>query len=464
MKLHLSNLDEMLQLVRNNHSKNYLNEAIASYRTGAYRASLITTWIAVCVDIIEKIRELSLAEDPAAQKIEQRLDNIDQNDPSSMLAFEKDLLDIACDELQLISAIEKSHLERLKNDRNVCAHPTFSEDGNQFSPQAELSLSYIVQAANYLLVHPPVKGKVVIQRLFELINEPSFPVDEEKAFTLLSSENNLGRVRESSVRNLSIILLKRVFRDDAGLPFDLLFKITASLGVISRLYPPIYQSVMGSKLGPMLSEATDKQLKRVFPFLISRNEVWNKVDSADRVRIDGLIDSMSVDDLVKYRLGKLAEVNFNIKEKLISVVDNLKIIDRSKLMSGLPTITLKRHAIELFSDSRSFDSAEYRGVNLILPLSEKFDEYDLKSILSGAIENRGAHGINQILNAGSIGYFFSQLYRETKNSQINHDIIWNDFINELNKIKKSYQELVDLMVEDGLLAASDIEDDDDIPF
>lgn len=454
----------MLQLVRNNHSKNYLNEAIASYRTGAYRASLITTWIAVCVDIIEKIRELSLAEDPAAQKIEQRLDNIDQNDPSSMLAFEKDLLDIACDELQLISAIEKSHLERLKNDRNVCAHPTFSEDGNQFSPQAELSLSYIVQAANYLLVHPPVKGKVVIQRLFELINEPSFPVDEEKAFTLLSSENNLGRVRESSVRNLSIILLKRVFRDDAGLPFDLLFKITASLGVISRLYPPIYQSVMGSKLGPMLSEATDKQLKRVFPFLISRNEVWNKVDSADRVRIDGLIDSMSVDDLVKYRLGKLAEVNFNIKEKLISVVDNLKIIDRSKLMSGLPTITLKRHAIELFSDSRSFDSAEYRGVNLILPLSEKFDEYDLKSILSGAIENRGAHGINQILNAGSIGYFFSQLYRETKNSQINHDIIWNDFINELNKIKKSYQELVDLMVEDGLLAASDIEDDDDIPF
>lgn len=353
MKLHLSNLDEMLQQVRNNYSKNYLNEAIASYRTGAYRASLITTWIAVCVDIIEKVRELSLAEDPAAKQIEQRLDDIDPSDPRSMLAFERDLLDIACDELQLISTIEKSHLERLKIDRNVCAHPTFSEDGNQFSPQAELSLAYIVQAANYLLVHPPVKGKVVIQRLFELINEPSFPVDEEKAFTLLSSENNLGRVRESSVRNLSIILLKRVFRDEIGVSPELLNQITASLGAISRLYPQTYQNVIESKLGPMLSEATDKQLKRVFPFLISRNDVWNKIDGADKVRIDGLIDSMNVDDLVKYRLGRLAEINFDIKDKFISAADNLENDDRSELMSGLPTIVLKRQAIELFSDSRS---------------------------------------------------------------------------------------------------------------
>ena len=454
----------MLQQVRNNHSKNYLNEAIASYRTGAYRASLITTWVAVCVDIIEKVRELSLAEDPAAKEIEQRLDNIDPNDPNSMLAFERDLLDIACDELQLISTIEKSHLEHLKNDRNVCAHPTFSEDGNQFSPQAELSLSYIVQAANYLLVHPPVKGKVVIQRLFELINEPSFPVDEEKAFTLLSSENNLGRVRESSVRNLSIILLKRVFRDEAGLSSELLYQITASLGAISRLYPETYQNVIESKLGPMLSEATDVQLKRVFPFLISRNDVWNKIDGADKVRIDGLIDSMSVDDLVKYKLGTLAEINFVIREKLLSVTDDLGSVDKSKLMSGLPTVILKRQAIELFSDSRSFDSAEYRGINIILPLSEKLDEHDLKSIFSGAIENKGSHGINQILNAGSIGGFFSQLYAETKGAQINHGEIWKEFHDQLNEINKSYQGLVDLMIEDGLLVAPVIEDDDDIPF
>jgi hypothetical protein len=51
-----------------------------------------------------------------------------------MLAFEKDLLDIATNQLEFLSVIEKAYLERLKEDRNICAHPTFSADGSQFSP------------------------------------------------------------------------------------------------------------------------------------------------------------------------------------------------------------------------------------------------------------------------------------------------------------------------------------------
>lgn len=101
---------------------------------------------------------------------------------------------------------------------------------------------------------------------------------------------------------------------------------------------------------------------------------------------------------------------------------------------------------------------------MILPLSRKLDEHDLMSVFSGAIENTGSHGINQILNAGSIGYFFSQLYAETKGAQINHERIWKEFHDQLNERNKSYQGLVDLMIEDGLLVAPVIEDDDDIPF
>jgi len=63
MALHLSDLDELVQMCRNSYSKNYLLEAIVAYRAGAYRAATISTWIAICVDVIEKIRELSLAND-----------------------------------------------------------------------------------------------------------------------------------------------------------------------------------------------------------------------------------------------------------------------------------------------------------------------------------------------------------------------------------------------------------------
>lgn len=465
MKLHLTNLDELMQKVRNPHAKNYINESIAAYRTGAYRAALITTWIAVCVDIIEKIRELSLSEDPAAKKIEERLDKIQPNDPSSMLSFERDILNFACDDLQLISTIEKSHLERLKDDRNICAHPTFSDDGSQFSPPAELALSYIVQASNYLLVHPPVKGKVIVQRMYELINEPSFPEDEEKAYALLSSENNLGKVKDSGVRNLAIIILKRLFRDDTGLSPDLLNRLSASLSVIYRLYPVVYEEVVSTKLGAMLSEANDTKLKRIFPFLRLRKELWSKVDHAERVRVEGLINSMDHNEMSQYQVTMLAEVNSDIRSNVIEKMNQLDDVKQAKIIAAYPTSFLKGKAIDIFSQALSFDSAEYRANNLLLPISENFNDKDLQQVFTGSLENTGSYGTNQILNAGGIGAFFSGLYTETKSAPLNHKTLWVEFWQKVTDKGFSYSAVKEKLIEDHYLDREESEDDDDdFPF
>ncbi|PXF30257.1 hypothetical protein WH50_16280 [Pokkaliibacter plantistimulans] len=465
MKLHLTNLDELIQKIRNAHAKNYINESIAAYRTGAYRASLITTWIAVCVDIIEKIRELSLSGDLAAKKIENQLDKIQPNDAAAMLSFEREILNFACDELQLISTIEKSHLERLKDDRNVCAHPTFSDDGSQFSPPAELALSYIVQAANYLLVHSPVRGKIIVQRLYDLISEASFPENEEKAYSLLSSENNLGRVKDSVVRNLSIIILKRLFRDNTGLSPSLLNKLSASLSVIYRLYPVIYDEVVSTKLGTMLSEANDTMLKRIFLFLRLRNELWSKVGHAERVRIEGLINSMNHEEISKYQVTMLAEVNSDIRSNLIEKIDKLDSAKQEKIIAAYPADFLKDKSIEVFSKAQSFDSAEYRGNSLLLPISKNFIDSDLQRIFTGSMENTGLYGINQILNAGAIGEFYSRLYTETKSAPLNHKALWVGFWRKLNEKKISYSSLKEQMIEDHYIEPEESkEDDDDFPF
>lgn len=465
MKLHLTNLDELMQKVRNAHVKNYMNESIAAYRTGAYRASLITTWIAVCVDIIEKIRELSLSEDPAAKKIKEQLDNIQPNDPAAMLSFERGILNFACDDLQLISTIEKFHLERLKDDRNICAHPTFSDDGSQFSPPAELALSYIVQASNYLLVHPPVKGKVIVQRLYDLINEPSFPENEEKAYGLLSSENNLGRVKDSGVRNLAIIILKRLFRDDTGLSPELLNRLSASLSAIYRLYPEIYEEVVSNKLGVMLSDANDTKLKRIFPFLRLRTELWSKVDHAERVRIEGLINSMDHEEMAKYQVTMLAEVNSDIRSNVIEKMDQLDNVKQAKIIAAYPANFLKDKSIDIFSEALSFDSAENRGNNLLLPISESFNDSDLKRIFTGSLDNTGSYGINQILNAGAIGVFYSGLYTATKSAPLNHKTLWVEFWKNLNGKGFFYGSLKEKLIEDNYIEPEEPEEDeDDIPF
>lgn len=59
-EVRLTDLDELALKVRDRMVRSYILEAIDAYRGGAYRSSIIATWIAVTFDIISKIRELAI--------------------------------------------------------------------------------------------------------------------------------------------------------------------------------------------------------------------------------------------------------------------------------------------------------------------------------------------------------------------------------------------------------------------
>lgn len=452
MSLQLSDLDELVQRVRNTYSKNYLNEAIVAYRSGAYRAAVISTWVSICVDVIEKIRELSIGNDSVAIIIETKLNAIQPNNFVAMQAFEKDILTYACDELELISHIEKVHLERIKDDRNICAHPTFSADGSQFVPSPELTRAYIVQAANYLLVKTPVRGKIVVDDVYNLINEESFPENDEKAFTILSSDKYLGRVRDSSARNLTIILLKRLFKDTNKLNPKQLNRIVAALGGIGMIFPEIYSEVLREKLSQILAEANDKLLKRAIPFLCRRPEAWGKVENAIVLRLEGCISFMDSSEMVKYKVATLASSVSEINTVFQAAINKDDFDNVSNLVESTPSETLKNKAIEIFASSRNYASAYSNGINILVPHSHFLTELDLEGLFEGIYDN-SQYNINQILNAGGIDEVFSLVYKKTKEKVANHSKLWFDFVNKVAENQYTYKELNKLLVEDGLLEA-----------
>lgn len=452
MALQLTDLDELCQMVRNSNSKTYLKEAITSYRAGAYRAAVTLTWIAVCVDIVEKIRELSLGNDAPARAIEVRLNGILPTDVVGMLAFERQVLDIACNELELISPIEKAHLERLKDDRNVCAHPTFSTDGTQFSPLPEVARAYIVQAASFLLINPPMKGKVVVDRLFHLVNEESFPVDDENAFAVLSSDKFLGRVKDSSVKNFGIILLKRLFRDATVLSDDALNRLCSALGAISRMKPEIYADVLTSKLSQMLAETNDELLKRVFPFLFRRIETWRYIEGALVIRLQGLIRALNVTELISFKLSALASMNPTIDTPFQARVEQLEDADLRVLVGGSPSKALRKKAVRVFTGSGSFASAYSNGSKYLLPHAAYLYDEDLRELLTGSRNNRRFR-INQILEAGGIEEIFCQTYLDSKNLAASHSQIWKEFWDAVSEEGYRFHELQGLLIEDGVIPA-----------
>ena len=117
MRNQLSDLDELLQKVRNRNSKEYLKEAITSYRAGAYRAAVTSTWIAICVDLIEKVKELSVSNDSAAKKVEDQFSGIQSNDVKGMLNFENDILRIYQSLMKLRNKLKYDQIRKWKRKR-----------------------------------------------------------------------------------------------------------------------------------------------------------------------------------------------------------------------------------------------------------------------------------------------------------------------------------------------------------
>src|ERR1035437_3831667 len=93
MEMILTDLDELVLTVRDRNCRVYISEAVAAYRVRAYRAAVVSTWIAVSFDVISKIRELANQGEKAAIVIVSDLDKaIAERNVVRMQAIEGELL------------------------------------------------------------------------------------------------------------------------------------------------------------------------------------------------------------------------------------------------------------------------------------------------------------------------------------------------------------------------------------
>ena len=125
----LSDLDELVLKCRDQKAKSYIREAVACYKAGAFRSAIVSTWIAVSFDILDKLKELSLAGDKEAERQIESFDKARRiGDVANSLKFEREILAICRDKLELISPVEFIDLDRLQEDRNRCAHPSMTAE------------------------------------------------------------------------------------------------------------------------------------------------------------------------------------------------------------------------------------------------------------------------------------------------------------------------------------------------
>lgn len=391
----LEDLDELTLKCRDEKTRNYISEAVASYKVGAFRSAIVATWIAVCFDVIEKFRELALAGDKEAEKQVHEIDETRRTgDLGRALKFEKTLLDLAKNQFELISPLEYLDLERLQSDRNRCAHPSLTSDDQAYSPSAELVRLHIHSAVTHLLQHPPVQGKYALDRLLREIDSDYFPTSSKDAKVAFSS-GPLRRPRESLTRNLVFVLAKTLLNEKVK--WKRARRIAAALNAISQLHPMQYSKAFSEKLSVMFRAVSDEDLMQSVQFLRFVPDSWQYlgVDIHQRLKnyvldlpkedldeIDFLLEYPPLVDQARRRVKKAT------KKELIGTI-----------FFTLPNEVADRY-VDIYLNSSSFDEANEWAKQMLMNI-EDFSTEQVKKILAGASENgqiRGSFQIGALIN------------------------------------------------------------------
>lgn len=375
----LSDLDELVLRCRDNRARSLIAEAINSYKSGAFRASIVATWIAVSFDLIEKLRELALAGDSGAERQIEKVDRIrTTNDIASALSFERDLLKLCRDEFELISPLEYVDLERLQSDRHRCAHPSLADDSDLYKPSAELARAHIVSAVDHVLRHPPAQGKFALDRMLAQVNSEYFSTKESDAIAAFST-GPLRRARDSLVRNFTIVLVKSAF-GEPGRPRAR--RITA-LAAISKMHPATYQETLSQKLSAVIRPVEDSDLYDTISVLSRIPQGWDALDLDIQHRLRNFVAALPSEHIgaLEWLLG-FDPVYAEAKRRTARAT-------RSELKDEFflaPPKELMDRIIQIYLESGSFDQANAWGKEII-GYKTDFTSDQIKLLIGGAAEN-----------------------------------------------------------------------------
>lgn len=390
----LRDLRDLALRVRDAKSRENIVEAITCYEASAYRASIAGVWTAVVYDLIAKVIELSHQGDANALAFKLAFDKArENNNTDKLLATESSIIDVALVDYQFINRAEKEALERLKSDRNKCAHPAFVSDDQIFQPSNELARYYISMALECVLTKPPIFGKTMLSRYSEAVKGGLFPSERTHAISYVRT-NFLEKMRQNFIRNFCIVVAKALLKE---MPEDWKpsprVNITNTLHAISQYNTELWENDWRHEV-IKLEEASDTAQRRTFIGLIglmpSLGIAINQ-EFVDRARIaidtyDNAIDP-KLDVFIGVRIPALRSL-------ILSRFNALDQEVQARVVKRYPEADYWIRSLENLNAAVSFRGAEGLYDDFVVPFNDVMDRHQYLALLS-AVRTNG-----QIWDAG----------------------------------------------------------------
>lgn len=347
--------------IENPKTRALLSEVINCYHAGAHRASLVSLWITVAVDLIHKLRYLA---DTGDNEVRKHLEGYDaairDKNVTRAQEFERTLLKKCEEEFNLLTHREREELQRLKTDRDLCAHPGFIENDKLFEPDGELVRSHIIAAHRATFSHPPIAGKAQLELFKKEILSDGWPDDEDYFVDRFYRHST-----KSTQLNLCKLLIKWSLKSTAELPEKdprVGSRARSSACSLSTAAPGDFERALNSVLAnwEKSGKLDDATLIRAVGAYGSQQTFWDTIPGTAEKRLSTVISAAKDSDL--FSKGYLAgdpPLKQKFRDRRSQLIDNLE----AKQLATLHNLTSDREsliqrALVLVRESCSFRDAE----------------------------------------------------------------------------------------------------------
>jgi hypothetical protein len=378
-------LDILLTRIRHPQSKVYFLDAVKAYKAGALRGALTSAWVALVYDLIAKYRELRAMDDAAATAFLVSWDNATAaGDIAKLLKLEGGILEDATANTQVVNRIARTHLERLREDRHLCAHPAFSAEADLFEPSPELVRLHLVNAVDLVLSQEPLQGKAIFDLYNVDVQSPGFPKAHERILDYVE-QRYLARVRAQNVRNFGTVLAKSLLKGVPAQWEPLHRKIIPSLVAVrdraASAWPDVSLAIVG-----LMDNLEPANRSRAIAFIAAFPDFWPRLQEPTRTALLETIDNADSTALADYRI--LAGVTFSqFRSGLLPLIAGL---NREHLVAAIaaePLAELWPRAVEAYQGSGSYRGSETNFSGLITPFAGRLSCQQLDQLLEAVVDN-----------------------------------------------------------------------------
>lgn len=399
----MQDIETQLARVWNADARTTAQESWRCYATGAVRACIAMTWAAVSMDIITKIGHLADDGDSNAQAFRAKVEDAQSHGlkpagVQAMLAIERTLLDKAV-EFELVDDTEQQALERIREDRHLCVHPSLRPGGQLFDPAPDVARAHLAVALNALLVHPPTQGGKLLDKFKDYICDPAHVYAPDYIRRVY-----YDNVRTSTRKNLVKFAAKHAILElDPGgrLPADLHSdRMAGALEAFAHRDRGLVTEALLENASHFQHLDSDA-LWRCMARLGAQDYFWELVDDGMRSKLEKLVEARATPSVTmdSYTAAVWATVQNPRARAALPVLESrfaeLWWVNRLAVITAHPAAYFVPAIVTLLEESGSWRNSEQIGDTLLTHASH-LTVQTLREVLEAWQNNDQCAGANRM--------------------------------------------------------------------